>query len=195
MATAAHHTIPTLVLMLAVFFPTSVRAQQVLCLDEADDIAALQIFEHTLNTYVELHRSVELPLPARDISSDPEATAAAAATLAAAIREARPDAGRGEIFRPEVADLFRLRLADSEAAHDYARNELAADDEGAPAVRLRVNHAVPWIVSRPAWPTLVRALPTLPLEVEYRIVNRDLVLVDVAANIIVDVLDEALPAR
>jgi hypothetical protein len=62
-------------------------------------------------------------------------------------------------------------------------------------VRLRVNHAVPWIVSRPAWPTLVTALPTLPLEVEYRIVNRDLVLIDVGANIIVDVLDEALPAR
>jgi len=61
-------------------------------------------------------------------------------------------------------------------------------------IRLQVNATYPEkapLQSTP--PTLLLDLPTLPSELEYRIVGRDLVLRDVAANLIVDLLPNALP--
>ena len=42
-------------------------------------------------------------------------------------------------------------------------------------------------------PTLLANLPKLPAELEYRIVDRELVLLDTKANLIVDLLPNALP--
>jgi hypothetical protein len=42
-------------------------------------------------------------------------------------------------------------------------------------------------------PTILLALPKLPNEVEYRIVGRDLLLLDVRANLVVDLIREAMP--
>lgn len=44
------------------------------------------------------------------------------------------------------------------------------------------------------WPTLLRALPALPAELEYRFAHRDLVLIDVHASLVVDILEDALPS-
>ena len=38
-------------------------------------------------------------------------------------------------------------------------------------------------------------LPSLPTELEYRFVNRDIVLWDVHADLVVDIIPNALPAR
>ena len=192
MNTSALRTIPIL-FVLVVFF-SAPAGSQVLCLSEADDVAALQLFERNINTYVELHRGLAFPLSARRISSDPEAIARETEVLARAIRAARPEAGRGDIFVPEVADLIRFRLANTTAAHDFVGIVLATRDEDAPAIPVpMVNRPVPWVGTSPVWPAILRVLPTLPLEIEYRFVNRDLILVDVDANLVLDVLDEALP--
>jgi hypothetical protein len=42
-------------------------------------------------------------------------------------------------------------------------------------------------------PTLLSNLPKLPPELEYRIVGQELVLLDTKANLIVDLLPDALP--
>ncbi|HLY20154.1 MAG TPA: hypothetical protein VKR61_23160, partial [Bryobacteraceae bacterium] len=44
-------------------------------------------------------------------------------------------------------------------------------------------------------PTILLNLPKLPSELEYRVVGRALVLLDVEANLIVDYIPDALPAR
>jgi hypothetical protein len=41
-------------------------------------------------------------------------------------------------------------------------------------------------------PAVFRDLPPLPGELEYRVVGRDLVLLDVIANLVVDVLRDAI---
>jgi hypothetical protein len=41
---------------------------------------------------------------------------------------------------------------------------------------------------------LVAALPPLPVELEYRFLERTLVLVDRHADLVVDVIEDALPA-
>jgi hypothetical protein len=43
-------------------------------------------------------------------------------------------------------------------------------------------------------PTLLLNLPTLPKELEYRIVGRNLVLHDIVPNIIVDFIPDAIPS-
>jgi hypothetical protein len=43
------------------------------------------------------------------------------------------------------------------------------------------------------WPSMLAGLPQLPPELEYRFLGRHLILVDVLANVVVDVLYDALP--
>jgi hypothetical protein len=56
-----------------------------------------------------------------------------------------------------------------------------------------VNSRVVWATTVPIGEPLGRILPPLPLELEYRLAGRALVLVDVSANLVVDVLVDALP--
>ena len=62
-------------------------------------------------------------------------------------------------------------------------------------IPLRVNDRYPRnmpLQSTP--PTLLLNLPRLPDELHYRIVGRDLVLYDVTADLIVDLISNAVPA-
>ena len=42
-------------------------------------------------------------------------------------------------------------------------------------------------------PAMLRRLPELPPELEYRFVGRDLVLIDIPGSVVVDVLRDAVP--
>jgi hypothetical protein len=44
------------------------------------------------------------------------------------------------------------------------------------------------------WPALLQALPPLPPELQYRIVDDDLVLIDLRASLVVDILDDVMAA-
>jgi hypothetical protein len=44
------------------------------------------------------------------------------------------------------------------------------------------------------WPSLLWRLPPLPPEVEYRFLANDLVLIDIRAGLVVDILRAVLPA-
>lgn len=185
--------------LLAVFFffmlmPVNPSAEgQVLCKNEADDIAALRMFDRGVNAYVELHRRLEAPLFALRISSDPEAVAAAATKLAEAIRAERPGAMQGDIFGPEVGDLFRVRMRAVHALLERGTVVPAAGldgEDGVPCTPLPVvNARFAWADSVPIGDALTRALPVLPREIEYRLTAAALVLVDVRADLVVDLLE------
>jgi hypothetical protein len=172
---------------------------QVLCQNEADDIAALRSFERSVTSYTELHRRLDAGFMAMWLPSDPEANAIASSRLANAIRSERRNAGRGDIFNPEVADFFRVRLSAAHVSSDFvcASDEPYAAEEGSPRCEAPT---LPLVNSRLGWGTSIRApepladlLPELPLELEYRLEGRALILVDVSANLVVDIVDEALP--
>ena len=57
---------------------------------------------------------------------------------------------------------------------------------------MKVNGSFPKTAAKPVLPCILGALPRLPEELEYRIVGSDLVLIDVHAGLIVDILP--LPA-
>jgi hypothetical protein len=69
---------------------------------------------------------------------------------------------------------------------------MEADDEGG-WPPLTVNGAFPWLAGNAMWPFMIETLPALPAELEYRFVGRDLVLLDVRAELVVDILPAALP--
>src|SRR5207248_4892695 len=62
-------------------------------------------------------------------------------------------------------------------------------------LNLQVNDSYPQGVPLQSTPpSLLLDLPKLPSELEYRIVGRDLVLRDVKANLIVDFINNVIPA-
>jgi len=105
----------------------------------------------------------------------PVATAIAATTPARravrrprrAVVEARVATPRGDIFTPRVAAYVQRQL--QIAAHRASLTEIDVT-----AVALE-------------------RLPLLPMELEYRFVDRDLVILDTEIDLVVDVLENALP--
>jgi len=142
--------------------------------------------------YVETHRRLAAAIE-QPLCSDAEERTQQADTLAAAIREARPRAKEGDIFTLAAGEMFRARIAAivRRTGFDVAAFLERHSGEGED-LEVHVFGALPWR-SRVALMPIIRQLPELPPELEYRFVGRHLVLMDVGANIVVDVLRDALP--
>ena len=160
------------------------------------DDEAVQQFQQAADEYVLMHRYLERHLPTRAVTADVETLRQAIAAMAAAIRMARPGAQPGDLFTPAVADVLRYRIARSLQRQGLTPFDVRADQlvdtgpVGAPV--LTVNGAFPWKLVAGVNPAVVRALPPLPPELQYRLVGNDLVLIDVHASLIVDILPYAL---
>jgi hypothetical protein len=153
-----------------------------------EPIRVMTEFLERVADYVELRREVVAGVDGPIYCSDPEELTRQAAQRAAAIRDARPLATEGNIFTPPTAAYFRARIA--HAVGIGAFDVTTAPDD----VVLEVHALLPWGAGKPPSSRLTGLLPPLPQELEYRFVGRHLVLLDVEANLVVDVLREAVPA-
>jgi hypothetical protein len=160
------------------------------------DAALTQRFENRVADYVKLHKNVESNLPKLTKPTKSPATIRHHAhELRVAIVAQRPGAVEGNIFAPEIGAEFR-RLIDIAYQADarIIRESLRSSEPGTENVRVRVNKEYPDdkpLQTMPA--TLLLNLPQLPPELEYRIIGRDLVLRDVGANLIVDIIPKVIP--
>lgn len=161
--------------------------------DTAQEDAVLATYNARIADYVTLHKRLEGPLPPQQISSDMRVVRNAMDALAREIRTARRGAKRGEIFTPEVAALFRMRIAQCLPPEEMEK--IITEREEEDPVRLPAIHVndrwpqgVPFIFVPPQ---LLSALPGIPAELQYRIVGHSLVLWDHHADLIVDILPEA----
>jgi hypothetical protein len=131
-------------------------------------------------------------------TTDPSRITAAQQALATHIRAVRADAKQGDILTPSIQGYFRAVLA-PELKGEQGRDIRATLDDDAPApgaVSLDVNAIYPAGLPFPTTPAVVlQTLPRLPRGLEYRIIGRDLVLVDQPANVVVDFMRNAIPAR
>lgn len=155
----------------------------------SEPVQAMTEFLARVADYVEIRREVTAGVDGPVFCSDPEEMSRQAAQHAAAIRHARP-LGEGTIFTPRVALFFRERTAH---AVRIGALELAIEDGQPDDVVPEVNAALPWGDGEPAPTRLVGLLPLLPDGLEYRLVGRHLVLLDVEVNLVVDVLWKAVP--
>jgi hypothetical protein len=113
-----------------------------------------------------------------------------------AMREMHPGACASGFFTPRVAGYFRTRI--DQIVRDTGLDvttAIEAPDEGEQLITAPpcAGENVPWNAGPVMWPSMLAGLPELPGELEYRFLGRDLLIVDVLANLVVDVLHDALP--
>jgi hypothetical protein len=160
------------------------------------DAAVVERFHIAVNQYVSLHRQFERYLPPPLDFTDPREAERSMRAMAEALRRARPLALEGNIFRGGIAISIREALAFAVHRADPKCQRALGDVLAVPQLSVwseTVNDVFPWAMSR-ILPTCIEdALPVLPVELQYRIVGPDLVLIDLHANLIVDILRDALP--
>lgn len=149
-------------------------------------------FVNRVYDYVELHRQAAAGIE-QPLCSDPEALARQSDALANAIRIARPRAKEGHIFTFAAGEMFRTKIESLVRRTHFDVAEFLARHGGEEGeMEVHVFGTLPWRTHLALTP-FVRELPELPQELEYEFVGRHLVLVDVEANMVVDVLRDALP--
>ena len=163
---------------------------------ETPDVSGMQRFEQRVDAYVALRQAVLTRISPPPVSADAGAIVAAVDAMANAIRAARPNAQIGDIFTAQSASAFRRRIDALTRNQGDLTDLLTEIDSEAPArpPQLMVNGRFDWRYGAPMPASLIEALPRLPGFLQYRFVDRDLVLVDVEAGLVVDILPRALVA-
>ena len=111
-------------------------------------------------------------------------------------QQSRPEAQRGDIFTPAVSAYFKKQIESTLHGPEGSRVRASLRHaEPLPNVQLKVNAKYPRslpLQSTP--PTLLMNLPSLPKELQYRIVGSTLVLYDMSSGLVVDFIPGAVPA-
>jgi hypothetical protein len=174
----------------------------------AADAKGLTEFANAVQAYVGLHQRAEAGLPALPDRTDPAKVAAYQKALAKAIRRSGGRPRPGHVFVPNIQPFFKRLLAPELKGPGTAetRDKVGEGNPEAakglpqdPDVKARDVSLVPYTdypaaapVSTVPAPVLLR-MPQLPKELEYRFVGKSLVLLDTVANIVVDLIPQAVP--
>jgi hypothetical protein len=158
------------------------------------DKTAIQVFEKQVKDYVALRNKVRENAPKLSKDSTPEQIQAYRTALELSVRNARPNAKRGDVFRPEAADYIRRTLKNEFQGQDRKELRETVLETETQGVVLRVNYPYAQSAELSEMPaTLLAKLPQLPKEVRYRFVGRNMLLVDRESNVIIDFMPDALP--
>lgn len=150
---------------------------------------ALADFATTMDAYAALRRSLQVGLPELRVTDQPSEIHEAERLLAARIRHARAGARRGDIFTEQVRRAFRQLLRP--VTNAVTCEVIRADNPG--EFPYQVNAAYPKTKPLSTVPAgMLAVLPRLPDDVFYRFLERDLILHDSRANIILDRIDDAV---
>jgi hypothetical protein len=153
---------------------------------------AVEAFNKAVDTYVELKDGIQSQVPPLKETDTPQQIADRERLLGSRIRQARAGAKEGELlgtarqlFTTTIRAYWKQRSA-------VERTELLRE---LPDVkRPQVNDIYPTsypLLTFP--PSLLESLPELPDGLEYRLLGPHLIIRDVKANLIVDVLSNVLP--
>jgi len=173
-------------------FATTTR--QVMTPKEMREHRAVSNFLNAVDHYVVVdHRVTKAIEPG--VMCLPDHTLAEINELADIPFDARPMPQEGDIFAPDVAEIFRDRIGAALRHQGINVWDLVAEmnEDELMASPVIVATPLPWGVGDRTIGYLTAGLPSLPEELEYRLVARDLVLFDLRANMVVDVLRAALP--
>jgi hypothetical protein len=159
-----------------------------------DDTDVVADFQRRLCRYDAVRRQLDASLPVQAVSSNPADILAIIEAHHTALWSARQTARQGDMFSPRIAALFRSWIHDS--LHGLTAEEflvMITEDDALPIGPLSVNASYPHggsLTTMP--PALLQILPTLPPGLEYKFLDRDLILWDSHANLIVDVIPQVL---
>jgi hypothetical protein len=154
-------------------------------------------FMERIDRYVALHKKIEDALPKLSNEATPEEIDKNQRAFAQLLAEARKTAKVGDVFTPPMQTVARRlmeRLFANSASRRQLRDSVMDDNPNPASVKLAVNGRYPDDVPLSTMPPeVLKGLPALPEELEYRFVGETLVLLDPHAHIIVDYVTRALP--
>jgi hypothetical protein len=151
------------------------------------DAAVLADFKTRVDTYLTVRKQAVKDAPPLKETKDPAKIKAAQDAMAVQIRAARANAKHGDVFTPDITAKFR-RLLSPELKGDEGRDAKAVIKDDAPVnVPFKVNAKYPDGAPVPTVPAnLLLNLPTLPEPLQYRIIDKHIILLDEDADVIVD---------
>jgi hypothetical protein len=194
--------VPTCSILAALFVCGCVTsAQQASKMPEGTNINSdaklMADFRAKVDDYLKLRKSLEgkstAPVKSTD---DPKQLIDREKALAAQVRAARAGAKRGDFFTPATEAQFRRLMNPSLKGSDGPENKVAIKDDAPEKkdVPFAINGDYPRSEALSTVPPdILRALPPLPPEIQYRFVGRHLILYDSKANMIIDYMLNALP--
>ena len=158
--------------------------------NRVNDRAVIAEFQAKVRTYSTLHRRLpRVPRPGTDAAQIAEHQSSYAST----IRGARANASEGDIFTRDVQEMFRRLLRPWSHVIRAAQDDDADDAEPGADLTLQVNGAYPPDMPLSRVPTeVLRRLPPLPADLQYRFVGDVLVLYDARVDLIVDFMHHAI---
>jgi hypothetical protein len=146
-------------------------------------------FNAAVSAYVELRSEMEKGLPPLVVTENPAAISDTSRALANKIRAARAKARQGDIFTPAISPVFKQALRVEMNAHTW---KVIMDDNPGEFLS-QVNATYP--IGKPfstVTPNILAVLPRLPVDIEYRFVERHLILLDTRARLILDRIPYAI---
>lgn len=179
------------IVLLAVISSAAFRPRQ----DANPHAVALAHFEERIKQYLALRDKVEANLTPPKPSANAQKIEARQQSLAAGVRAARAEARAGDVFGQDAAPILRDAIR-RDFSQRTPRERAAVLQEVPEGLGLKVNSAYPTSVPLATVPPkLLAELPRLPESLEYRFVGRRLILHDTVTNLVVDILDAAVPAQ
>ena len=150
-------------------------------------------FKTRIDEYVKLREQADNTAPVQKPTAEASDIKNAQLALAERIGAARKTAKQGDILTPEITVLFR-KLLHSEVKQEKGTHEQIKEDNPGAGVPFKINAQYPDKEPLSTVPAnVLETLPPLPKDIEYRFVNKHLILRDVRANLIIDYLLNAIP--
>jgi hypothetical protein len=152
-------------------------------------------FKERVGDYMKLRDEITKRIPEVKETGDPGKISAREKALGDAIAKARVNAKPGDIIGPDMAVQFKRILAEDWKTRSAADRK-ALFNELPQGVQITINRPYPTtlpLVSVP--PKLLAMLPMLPETLEYRLIDRLMLLRDRDANLVIDMLAGVLPQR
>jgi hypothetical protein len=151
-------------------------------------------FQNRVASYLKLHNQADADLPRLKPTDSAELISAHEQELAQKVRMLRPNAKQGEIFTVPIAAEFRRLVKIASRGQEASTIRRSLEHAEPVLLAIRVNDTYPKSVPLQSTPaTLLRNLPVLPKQLQYRVIGHDLVLLDVGADLIVDFAEKVIP--
>jgi hypothetical protein len=155
---------------------------------------AMVDFKKRVDAYLELRRAITQKIPEVTETGNPAKIHEREVALGKALAMARANAKAGDIFGP--VSTYLLKIVEDDWNSRSPADQKAMLSELPKGLVLKVNQPYPPNLPLATAPSkLLAQLPMLPEELEYRLLNRRLLLRDRDANLIVDVVVGTEPNR